>query len=378
MGKIILVIKTILKRMFKKPSSFFLYLILPIAVSIGMYLLFNLEDHDKTNITVVDADQTMLSRSLIGNFEGTDGFDISHVHLSYLHQHMMDTGTSLAYIIPSGFEKAILAGEKPALEILSVGDQDTIWLDEILSAHVDTLMMMAEASNFQKKQLYENIYQLKDGRVNYESALIQDEAKKKSVTVRTFGNYMVVLLISTFTIPFQILNEKRQGTFARIGMSPIHPKSYIFANIIANVLVMMVQVGVVLLTLKFILGAVFFVNPFIIYLILILFALCGISLGVFIAAYSKNTNAAGAFMGIIVSPSCMIAGCLWPIEFMPEYMQKIAYITPHRWTLDAISTIQANQNIVEILPHLLVVLSFTLLFFLIAVYKFKHEDKLYA
>lgn len=376
MGKFILVVKTILKRMFKKPSSFLLYLLLPIVVSIGMYLLFSLENQYKINIAVVDSDHSMLSRSLIGNLEGTDGFNIAYVQPGDLDQYMKNTGTVLAYIIPSGFEKMLVSGDKPAIDILAVGNQDTAWLKEITNAHIDTLRMMAEAVNYQKKELYESLYKINKGTVNDKTTLVNDESNTKSITVRVFGNYMVVLLVSAFAIPFQILNEKRQGTFARISMSPIHPKSYIFANIVANLLVIMVQVGVAILTLKYVLGVVFFVSPLFIYLILILFALCGISLGVFIAAYSKNTNTAGALMGIIVSPSCMIAGCLWPIEFMPEYMQKLAYITPHRWTLDAISIIMARQNFVEILPHLLVVLSFTVLFFLIAVYKFKNEDKM--
>lgn len=377
MGKVILITKNILKRMFKKPSSFLLHILLPIVVSVGIFTLSNQGGSDKINIALVDLDDTVLSRSMIEKIEETNAFNINYLPQDQITNHIIDRNSSLGYVIPEGFEETILLGGNPSIEVISIDKNGgTTWIKEITNSHIENLRAMAKASNYQEDELFNMIDRIQEGAISFESVSVSDESKVKSATERTFGNYMIFLLITASIIAFQILDEKRLGTFGRIGMSPVHPKSYTFANIIANLIVIMAQVGGVMLALKFILGIEFFANPLIIYFILVLFALCGISLGVLLVAFSKNASTAGPLMAMVVSPSCMLAGCLWPIEFMPEYMRKIAYITPQRWTLDAISIIQKNNNIVEILPNLVVVLSFTVLFFLIAVYRFKNEDKL--
>ncbi len=375
MGKVMLITINIFKRMLKKPSAFMLYILLPIVTSIGMFILFSLDGNDKMNIAVVDLDNTVLSRSVIKSIENTNGFNIIDTPQELLEKHIADRYFSFGYVIPKGFEKTILSGSNPNIDVVSIDiNTGTSWIKEITNFHIDNLKAVAKASGYQKREMFAMLDSIQKGAVSINAVYVNDESKVKSATVRTFGNYMIFLMITTFLIAFKILEEKRSGTFARIGMSPVHPKSYTFANILANLIVVMVQVGLVMLALKFLLGIEFFASPLIIYLVLIIFALCGISLGVLIAAFSKNSTMAGALMGMVVSPSCALAGCFWPIEFMPGYMQKISYITPQRWTLDAIELIQKNNSFVEILPNLIVVLSFTFLFFLVTIYRFKATE----
>ena len=377
MGKVILITKNIFKRMLKKPSSFFLHIFLPIVVSVGIFMLSNLGGSDKISIALVDLDDTVLSHSMTERIEETNAFNINYLPQNQITDQIIDRNFSLGYVIPEGFEETILSGGKPNIEVISIDKSgSTTWIEKITNSHIENLNIIAKASNYRKDEFFKMIDRIKEGAISFESVSVSDESKVKSATERTFGIYMMFLMLTTFIIAFQILDEKRLGTFGRIGMSPVHPKSYTFANIVANLAVIMVQIGGVMLALKLILGTEFFANPLIIYFILVFFALCGISLGVLLVAFSKNASTAGPLMAMIISPSCMLAGCLWPIEFMPEFMRRIAYITPQRWTLDAISIIQKNSNFVEIFPNLIVVLCFTILFFLIAVYRFKNEDRL--
>ena len=39
---------------------------------------------------------------------------------------------------------------------------------------------------------------------------------------------------------------------------------------------------------------------------------------------------------MIVTPTCMLGGCFWPLAIMPEFMQKIANLHPAKWAIEAV------------------------------------------
>jgi len=378
MPNIIIIIRSILKRMYRKPSSYLLHFLAPIIVSVGIFLMYNIFSTAPITIGIVNEDQSQLSRVLIRNIDSTDDIEVVILEDHELEDRIIERSVSYGIVISNGFETNILNEVSPMTDIVSF-DQNSgaEWVKELTNFHIENMMLLSKTTS-EKSEVLLKLDKLEDAFYSFESIELMDTSKEKTATVSTFGTYMIVLLITTFTISFQILKEKEQGTFSRIGMSPVHPKSYILANILANLMISSIQIGIVMMVLKLGFNVNFYTNPIIIYFILVLFALCGISVGVLLATLSKNTQTASAALGLILSPSCMIAGCLWPLDYMPEIMQKIAYITPQRWALDAIELIQKNNQVLEIIPNLLVVLSFTTLFFLISIYKIKNEDQLFS
>lgn len=378
MSNIWIIIRNILKRMYRKPSSYLLHFLAPIIVSVGIFMMYNIFSTTPITIGIVNEDQSQLSRVLIRNIDSTEGIEVVILDAQALENRIIERSVSYGVVILKSFESNILNEVAPKINILSF-DQNSgaIWIKELTNFHIENMMLLSKTTQ-DKSEVLLKLDQLEDTYYSFESIGLTDVSKEKTATVNTFGTYMIVLLITTFTISFQILKEKEQGTFSRIGMSPVYAKSYILANIIANLMISSFQIGIVMLVLRLGFKVNFYTSPVIIYVILVLFALCGISVGVLLATLSKNTQIASAALGLILSPSCMIAGCLWPLDSMPEVMQKIAYITPQRWTLDAVELIQKNNQVMEIIPNLVVVLSFTVLFFLISVYKIKHEDQLFS
>ena len=55
------------------------------------------------------------------------------------------------------------------------------------------------------------------------------------------------------------------------------------------------------------------------------------AVGVFIISLCSNENQISVFSTLIVFPSSMISGCLWPIEIMSDNLQKLSYIFPQRY-----------------------------------------------
>ena len=372
MYKVLLIAKNILKRIFRKPSNYLLHILLPLVVSIAIFMIFNVTESQKITMVMIDNDDSVLSQSLIDTIEDMDKFYMMDAQESEINDHIIEGRASFGYIIDKDFEKDILSGTNPAVRIIALGENEgTGWIKSISDLQIQNLMDTAYAANYDKNMLLSMLENLQSGTITFGTSGVQDITSEKSATIETLGMYIMVLLISTFLTSFLILDEKKDGTFARIGRAPVPSQAYTLGNVLANFVIIFIQITLVIFTLTVILNVTLHANIFVIYMILLVFALCGISLGIMMSAFAKSMDAAGAIMSLILSPSCMIAGCFWPLDFMPKYMQTLAYFTPQRWTLDALSMAQTSGRFIDVMPSVLVVLAFSLLFFLIATYKFK-------
>jgi ABC-2 type transport system permease protein len=376
MSNLWIVAGNILQRMLKKPGNFIIHLILPVATSIFIFLIFSSSSSSLIQMAVVDHDQSATSVALLASIENMGKFNLVYVDEENAAAHMIaDNSVSFAYIIPENFEATILNQEEPSIEVQSVGQNEgTAWIGSISDFQIKNVIDMAMASNYDQATYQSLLQKLDQGDLNLVSESVSDESYAKEVVSQSMGMYLMLLMISVTSVSFKVIEERQNGTFARIGMAPVYSKIYTLANILVSMLIVMVQIMMVLFGLK-IANMNFYMPQIKLFVILFVFALATISLGLMLAAFTKVKEGAGALISLVLTPTCMIAGCFWPFEYMPSYLQKIGYLTPQRWTLDAISKMQITQDFQSILPNLAVVLGFALLFFLIAAYQFENQDK---
>lgn len=374
MDKIWIITKLILKRLFVRPANILLHIVMPIVASVGLFLLMGLNSGTQLHIAISDGDMSKTSQDMIQVLDSKEGFELHAINSFDIDDAIKNNHYALGIKIPVDFEDKILNDEEPAIQIVNLKETDNYeWISALINQEIHQYLTISQQS-FDKEAYYQALENISKG-IQLTSQSVIDESVEKNSLIRTFGNYLLLLMISTFLIAFRIIDEKERGTFYRIGMTSVHPRIYIVANILAGTLIAMTQIALVLLSLRLI-GVNFYASILMIYVLLSIFALCAISLSVFIAVSASSTTAANATIGFIVSPSCMLAGCMWPIEFMPDFLQKAAYLMPQRWVLDGIKLLQRN-HMMNIIPNIMVVIGFTSLFFLFTVYKLKSEDNIY-
>jgi ABC-2 type transport system permease protein len=90
-----------------------------------------------------------------------------------------------------------------------------------------------------------------------------------------------------------------------------------------------------------------------------------------VITFANNSLQVGTLSNIIITPSCMIGGCFWSLDLMPDYMKKAANFMPQKWTLEAVTKLQKGGTLQEIYFQIIILLMFSAAFFLIAAYKLK-------
>ena len=77
---------------------------------------------------------------------------------------------------------------------------------------------------------------------------------------------------------------------------------------------------------------------------------------------------------IFTTVFAMLGGSFWPLWLMPEFMRKLAMITPHYWANDAMMILQKGQSLLAQRTDLLALTGFLMLFFALGVFALRRAN----
>ena len=371
MKNLLILMKNTLKVIFRKKSNYIIYLLLPILGVLLSTAMYSSAGSGRVNIAVADMDAGVISANLIAELKGRESFNIVEVSQTDIRPGLVDRKYDSAIIIPEGFQAGVYGGSIPQIEIMSLkGQESTIWIENFINMYLQNLTSLNIASNGDRG-LFDRMYDgYREGTLKITPEKLEDVSNSKSVTVSSLGFLIMFTMLGTsFTTQF-ILNEKRTRTYYRIFAAPVSFREYIAANTFTNLIIVAIQIIFIQLVIKFVFRIETFVPDGILFLILFLFGMVAIGINMLITAFSSSSYMASTLSSLIMTPTCMLGGCFWPVEVMPEIMRKIAFFMPQWWSLDAIRKIQTGSNLNNIGMHLAILVAFAAALLLAAVYKF--------
>jgi len=373
MSNLLIVVKNILHRVVKKRSSILLHIIVPAAVVMGMAALITSGGAWAYSAAVVDLSESKSSEYLISEIEASGKFNIVNIQRDEADKYITEGMSSFVLVIPEDFEEQLLSGEVPKVEMISLKESEgAAWMRVSLNMQINNLKDSALGAKYDANTYYDIVANLSDSKVKLITEKVDDYSGNISATQPLIGMYLMFVLMSASTTAFMILEEKKKGTFARIGTAPVSSSTYTMANVISNMVILTIQLVLVLTLIKYVLKIDFYVGDFELFAILFFYILCGVGLGVLIASAVQKSGRANAIFYLILAPSCMISGCYWPIEFMPDLLANVSFITPQRWALYAISSAQKGGSI--LLP-MMILAAYAALLFIGSAYFIKYKDK---
>ncbi|MBD5640260.1 ABC transporter permease [Clostridium botulinum] len=376
MKQVFLLTKSILKRTFRKKSNIITFILLPLlAVFIALFL--NASGTSYSKIGVVDLNESYLSKDMIKSIDSKKNFVVVKVSKNNMNKQLLDKKVDCVVVIPKDFHKEIIEGNFKKLDIISVRGEDiTSWIKNYLNYYIDNLINISLVSNKDEKtfkDMYDG-FKKQDLKLNYKA--IGDKTKSKSVTKQSIGLLLVFMLIASSTASSFILKDKANKTYYRIFCSNISKSKYIIANVIANFVIFLIQIFVILFISSYVLKLNFYINTSIMFIILCSFGFVSIGFGIIIAAFSKSLNQSSYLSNILITPTCMLSGCFWPLTMMPSFMQKLANIFPQTWVLKTIDSLQQGKSFNEVISYLGIVILFALAFFVVGILKLTKDENL--
>jgi len=194
------------------------------------------------------------------------------------------------------------------------------------------------------------------------------------------GITVLFVFLAAQTAAGSIYEEKKVGSFRRLMAAPISRPGMLAGKLLPAFLTALVQIVVIFafgsLGLR-LLGAtpVPLENaPLGIALVSIMTALCASALGILIAAIARTESQIGGMSTLVLWGMGLLGGCIAPAFLLDRYLGPLPKIVPHYWANRAFDDLLIRGlGIQDVALELAVLLGFSILFFVIGVWRFDFE-----
>jgi ABC-2 type transport system permease protein len=181
-----------------------------------------------------------------------------------------------------------------------------------------------------------------------------------------FGVFLIVL-----TLAKSLSREKTEGTLPRLMAAPLSKAIFLFGKLLPYYLVNLIQIG-----LMFLVGILVFKmrtgHIHALFLVSCGLAAAANGLGLLVAAVGKTEAQVETLAVLLAVTLAALGGMMVPSFIMPGFLQTIALITPHAWALSGYQDIIVRGlSISEILPETFVLIGFAVVFFSVALFRFR-------
>lgn len=303
---------------FKDKASFIIVLIMPIMFSLvfGYAVTTDIED---IQIAVLDNDKTVESREIIEKFKTSDYFltDYYVASIDEIEQLIGANKVKGAMIIPKGFAKAIQRGQDGNYQLILDGSDPNV-----------------SRVALQYGNMIASQFKLSKG-------LVQGEATF-GISTRVWFNpnmksamfiipALIGLIMQNITIlltAFSLVREREKGTIEQLIVSPIKPFELILGKMIPYI-----AIGCFDFLLALFFGTWYFGVPIVGNLGLLIglgfgFVVVALALGMLVSTIAKTQLEAMQLVIVILLPSVILSGFMFPVEAMPLPVQTISRTIP--------------------------------------------------
>ncbi len=360
---------------FRKKKNIIMYLFMPL---IGIFIALVAYGGDtKTNlhVGVVNHDQQVISQDTVKFLQGLKNVKVSKINESQIQDKITSGTLDTVITLDEGYSESVLKGAPQHIEITSIkGAAITGYVKSYLYQYIDNISTISQIADG-NQQAFDKMYKdFQTSTFKVTTQVVTDTSKGKGMTYTTVGFLIMIMLMSAGNMSEIILTEKENRTYFRLLSTPISARKYILSNVIVNMIVMTIQVIITLTVLTTVFNIDIQIPLIEAALVLFTFALVAVGLALVIVSFSNSRSAANALQNLIVLPTVMLSGCFWPLEVMPDSLQKIANFLPQRWTLSTITALQEGNTLGSLYLNFMILLGFALAFFLIAIYKFGRNN----
>ena len=275
----------------------------------------------KAPIAIVDEDDSPLSQRIVSAFYPPQFIMPQMISMSEMDEGMDDGRFTFALYIPQGFQRDVLAGRAPDLQL----NVDATRMSQAFSGSgAVQQIVIGEVNEFVQRQ--------RGG-----SALPVDLALRArfnpALEKSWFGGVMRIInnvtMLSIILTGAALIREREHGTIEHLLVMPVTPAEIMLSKVWSMGLVVLLASALsVNLVVRGLIGVpiegslpLFFAGA-----ALCLFATT--SMGIFMATVARNMPQFGMLMMLTIMPLMMLSGGMTPRESMPALVQNIMLAAP--------------------------------------------------
>jgi ABC-2 type transport system permease protein len=186
---------------------------------------------------------------------------------------------------------------------------------------------------------------------------------------------MGLILMLICAMMTSIVREKETGTMEILLVSPVRPLFVILSKAVPYFVLSFINLITILLLSVYVLHVPVAGSLFWLIVVSLLFIFVSLALGLLISSVTRTQVAAMLASGLILMmPTMILSGMIFPIESMPLVLQVISDVLPARWYIQAVRKLMIEGVDVAFVVKEIIILAFmAIVLITISFKKFKNR-----
>ena len=362
------------------------------------------------NLAIVDLDGSTAAQTLISNIAADGSLSVQSFSATDAQLPLDENKVIGVLTIPAGFTTSVQQG-KPVTLVLSTGTGantqnveaarlviESIAADMTLESQiVASLQQMGDMQAFspESSQVFTTERILAQAHTQFASAqarplinivqtipqqVTSQEATPDLSQSAVPGFTVLFVFLAAQTTARSIYEEIKIGSFRRLVAAPLSKAELLIGKILPNFITGLVQIVVIFafgslgMRLLGLTPLPIEKAPLGMILIAVILALCSSAFGIAIAAIARTENQISGLSTLLLWGMGLLGGSLVPLFVLERFLGPIPMIVPHYWANRALDDLLIRGlGMSNVVLDLGVLLGFSLLFFMIGLWRFDFE-----
>lgn len=179
-------------------------------------------------------------------------------------------------------------------------------------------------------------------------------ATSKELDQKSFFAAGMAVFFLFFTVQFgvtSLLEERNDGTLARLLAAPISRTSILGGKLLTSFLLGVISMAVLVVATSLLFGASWG-NPAGVAVLIVAAVLAAMGIMALIATLAKNAEQAGNWQMVVAVVLGLLGGTFFPVSQAPGILSRLTFVAPQAWFLRGLGDLRGGGISVVWLPAL--------------------------
>ncbi len=328
---------------------------------------------------VVDDSRTPESRELVANMTESKSFKAAGTYLSVDEMGKMIANGSLdaGLVVPYDYARDLHRGRPVTVQVLlNAMNSNTATIGQgfaegVIATYNQTLTGQGIHAQFQQVAATDVSHR---GMVLLHPAYLYNPGLESTWFIVTGILGVLLILNGSLISAAAIVKEREAGTLEQLLMSPASTTQIIVAKLFP-LFVLLCMMGLMAVgIMRTVFGIPFRGDIFLVLSAAALCLLCGISIGTFIATFTKSARQAQLTLFFVNPPLTSLSGAFTPVEAMPKWLQPVAQFNPiQHFGQISRGAMLKGSGIATLWPNFLALSAFTVVLVSLSIWRFRKQ-----
>lgn len=322
---------------------------------------------------VYNLDPGPQSRDLLQAFENTDYFEIVRYVGSddELNGSIVSGRVKVGIKIPPDYSDRLLTNRQATVLVLIDGSDSSIATQSLQVASQVGLTQSLERLTTELRSSASRTSQLP---IEVRPKMLFNP-DSRSANFMVPGLIAVILqIITTLLTAFSIVREREQGTLEQLMVTPVRPFGLMLGKLVPYGLIGIVETVTVLTVMRLVFDVPINGSLLLLLALSVLFLFTALAIGLLISTKAQSQIQALQFAWLIMLPSVLLSGFMFPRDSMPLVMRFIGYLVPATHFMEIIrGIVLRGATLIDLLPEVVTLVFMGLVLLVLSSFRFRKK-----